>query len=110
MTALYPAILAWDDKTSILWALVVRGAASRAKLVTPALAIFCKPSWSNGFNIPTKVACGFIKANSALLGAFTFKTRSQDNACSCDTMLAPACWNISSTMLAEVPAPVATHT
>ena len=51
----------------MLCARVVRGAASRAKLVRPAAASACRPARSNGLSMPTSAAPLFISAQ--LVGA-----------------------------------------
>src|SRR6476620_8783385 len=62
-------MLAWLDSTSMLCARVVRGAASRAKLVSPAAAIASRPARSNGLSMPTSAAPLFIRSSSSAAGA-----------------------------------------
>ena len=48
----------------MLWARVVRGAASSAKPVRPAAASRCRPSASKGLSMPTTTVPGFMSAAS----------------------------------------------
>ncbi len=48
----------------MLWARVVRGAASRAKPVRPALASLCRPAASKGLSMPMTTLPLFMRAAS----------------------------------------------
>jgi hypothetical protein len=82
-------MLAWLDSTSMLCARVVRGAASSAKLVSPAAARRARLSLSKGLSMPTRWVPGFISASSSTLGLLTFSTSSQAKAASRLTISAP---------------------
>jgi hypothetical protein len=82
-------MLAWLDSTSMLCARVVRGAASSAKPVTPAVARRCRPSALKGSSMPTSTAPGFICASSAGAGLRTFSTISAPSAAAASTSCAP---------------------
>ncbi len=83
-------MLAWLDSTSMLCARVVRGAASSAKLVSPAAARRCRPSRSNGFSMPTSTVPGAITDSSSGEGERTFSTSSLPRAPARSVMSAPA--------------------
>jgi hypothetical protein len=76
----------------MLWARVVRGAASRAKPVTPALARRCRPVASKGLSMPMTTAPGFSNAASASVGVRTLSTMSADKAPDWSVISAPAAW------------------
>jgi len=103
-------MLACELSTSMLWARVVRGAASRAKLVSPAPARRCRPSRSKGLRCrqaQRRVAFARVRPTS---GDRTFKTNSQPRAPAWSVISAPAARNASSVALATKPAPEATRT
>ena len=83
-------MLAWDESTSMLWARVVRGAASSAKPVTPVAARRCRPGASNGSSMPTTAVPGRSRGSSASEGLRTFRTRSAPKAVAASTVWAPA--------------------
>ncbi len=83
-------MLACELSTSMLWARVVRGAASSAKAVSPAAAMRCSPGASNGLSMPTTVVPGFIAASSLSCGGRTLSTSSQPNAPAWSVISAPA--------------------
>ena len=89
----------------MLWARVVRGAASRAKLVKPALAMRCRPSASKGLSMPTRVAPAWTCDNSAGVGGRTLSTKGQAQAWAASVISAPAATKASSVALAANPAP-----
>ena len=74
----------------MLCARVVRGAASRAKLVRPAAARASRPGRSNGLSMPTRAAPLFISASSSALGERTLRTSSLPRAVARSTISAPA--------------------
>ncbi len=61
-------MLACEESTSMLWARVVRGAASSAKAVRPAVARRCRPAASKGLSMPMTTVPGFMSAVSAFAG------------------------------------------
>ena len=73
----------------MLCARVVRGAASSAKAVSPALAMRCRPAASKGLSIPTTVAPDFICASSLSNGVRTLSTSSQPSAPAASVISAP---------------------
>jgi hypothetical protein len=89
----------------MLWARVVRGAASSAKLVMPALATCARPALSKGLSMPTSAAPGFISASSSTEGRWTLSTNSAPKAAERSTICAPAASYAASVTLAATPAP-----
>ena len=85
-------MLAWLDNTSMLCARVVRGAASSAKPVSPAVASFCSPAASKGLSIPTRVAPARMRGSSLSEGARTFSTSSAPSALAASVICAPTAW------------------
>src|SRR5437868_4407325 len=94
----------------MLCARVVRGAASSAKAVSPALARRCRPAPSNGLSMPTTTVPGFISALSRSSGVRTLSTISAPNAPAASVISAPAAWYAASVTLAATPAPACTRT
>ena len=76
----------------MLWARVVRGAASSAKAVTPAAARRCRPAASKGLSMPMTTAPGFSSAVSASVGVRTLRTMSAEKAPAWSVISAPAAW------------------
>src|SRR5438874_1485269 len=74
----------------MLCARVVRGAASRAKLVRPAAASASRPGRSNGLSMPTSPAPLFIRRSSSAAGERTLRTRSAPRAPARSLISAPA--------------------
>ena len=89
-TALYPAMFACEDNTSMLCARVVRGAASSANAVSPAAFIAAMPSLLNGSSMPTTTVPRFICASSFACGERTFNTVFAPNASTAPPIDAPA--------------------
>jgi hypothetical protein len=83
-------MLAWLDSTSMLCARVVRGAASSAKLVSPAVARRCRPSPSKGLSRPTRALPAFIRLSSSASGLRTLSTSSAPRAPARSVITAPA--------------------
>src|SRR6185369_11575414 len=102
-------MLAWLESTSMLCARVVRGAASRAKLVRPAAASASRPARSNGLSMPTRAAPLFIRSSSSAAGERTLRTRSAPSAPARSQISAPAAAKASSVTLAGTPAPDSTR-
>ena len=73
----------------MLWARVVRGAASSAKPVTPAVARRCKPAASKGLSMPTTVVPLLTEASSASDRLRTLSTSSQPKAPAASVISAP---------------------
>ncbi|MCY1523421.1 hypothetical protein D9M68_583180 [compost metagenome] len=94
----------------MLWARVVRGAASSAKPVTPAAARRCRPAASKGLSMPMTTAPAFSCAASASLGVRTLSTMSAESAPAASVISAPAVWYAASVTLAAMPAPACTRT
>ena len=74
----------------MLWARVVRGAASIAKAVTCALASRSRPARSKGLSIPTRRAPAFTNPSSSGEGMRTFKTTCAPKAWAWEESVAPA--------------------
>ncbi len=74
----------------MLCARVVRGAASSAKLVSPAEARACRPAASKGLSMATRVAPAFIRGSSPACGLRTLSTRSAPRAPAASVICAPA--------------------
>src|SRR3954466_14085992 len=102
-------MLAWELSASMAWAREMRGIASMASAVAPALArariVSGAPS---GFRKPTRTLLAPSFAISSLLGAATLATTSAVQTSS--PMVAPASVKRSSAMLAPAPAPDWTRT
>ncbi|CFB62649.1 hypothetical protein PAP18089_05022 [Pandoraea apista] len=89
----------------MLCARVVRGAASKAKAVTPAAAMRALFSASNGLSMPTTTLPRGICANSSGEGARTLSTSSAPSASAALPSVAPAASKAVSGTLAASPAP-----
>ena len=83
-------MFACDDSTSMLWARVVRGAASSAKAIVPMAASCSRPGRSKGSSMPTSAVPGFISISSSVEGRRTFSTSSAEKAAAASPMVAPA--------------------
>ena len=73
----------------MLCARVVRGAASSAKAVSPAVASRCRLAASNGSSMPTSTPPGLTSPSSSAEGVRTLSTRSAENAAARSTISAP---------------------
>mmetsp|Transcript_64157 Transcript_64157/g.106060 ORF Transcript_64157/g.106060 Transcript_64157/m.106060 type:complete len:286 (-) Transcript_64157:19-876(-) len=114
-TALYPAMLAMELRTSYTWDRVIRGIQSIAKTVIFAFWNFSTSAgFCPGATMQMRIAPSFIRSNSwpspSSSGARTFNTMSAPNASALLTISAPAFWYTASGKSASAPAPPSTTT